>query len=134
MTVYVFGNEDQTVDNLAITVAKKLCSYLKGQVTFELIQPNEDLPFSNGQDVVILDVVDGIENVKILTATEIGQLKLSPRFSAHDFDLGLQLKYLKKLGRLGKVTIVGLPMSKEIDYLSVHSIFKKLVAQDMQGS
>jgi hypothetical protein len=48
--------------------------------------------------------------------------------------LGFQIKYLKKIGKLGKVTIVGLPMQGELDYLRIQSIFKKLVAQEMQGS
>jgi hypothetical protein len=52
----------------------------------------------------------------------------------HDFDLAFQLRYLKKLGKLGEVTIIGIPQEGEIDYLRIQSIFRKLVAHDMQGS
>ncbi|MCX6784271.1 MAG: hypothetical protein NT141_04405 [candidate division WWE3 bacterium] len=134
MNVYVFGNEDVNEDKLAMEVAKKLVVDFGGQIKFEFVKPNADLPFENSEDVVILDVIAGLDFSKVLSDMELNHLSLSPRNSAHDFDLGLQLKYLKKLGRLGKVTIVGLPMSPEVDYSSVHSIFKKLVAQDMHGS
>jgi hypothetical protein len=52
----------------------------------------------------------------------------------HDFDLGFQLKYLQKIGKLGEVTIIGLPINKTPDYLRIQSILRKLVAQDIQGS
>ena len=53
---------------------------------------------------------------------------------AHDFDLPFQLRYLKKLGKLGTVTVIGIPQEGEVDHLLIKSIFRKLVAQDMQGS
>ena len=52
----------------------------------------------------------------------------------HDFDLAFQLRYLKKLGKLGEITIVGIPQEGEIDYFRIQSILRKLVAHDMQGS
>jgi hypothetical protein len=51
-----------------------------------------------------------------------------------DFDLAFQLRYLKKIGRLGEVNVVGVPQDGEVDYSRVMSILRKLVAQDMQGS
>jgi hypothetical protein len=59
---------------------------------------------------------------------------LSPRGSVHDFDLTFQLRYLKKLGKLGVVTVIGTPQEAEVDHLRIKSIFRKLVAHDMQGS
>ena len=57
-----------------------------------------------------------------------------PRTTVHDFDLAFQLKYLKKIGRLGEVYVLGIPKEGEVDYSRVISILRKLVAQDMQGS
>jgi hypothetical protein len=54
--------------------------------------------------------------------------------SVHDFDLGFQLLYLKKLGKLKNFLIIGIPMKGEINYLRIQSILRKLVAQDIQGS
>jgi len=133
MTVYVFGNEDVDLDTRAILVARKLGQDLPN-IKFVMTKPNEDLPFDNKQDVIIMDVVDGLSEVKLIEDAELEKVILPPRTTAHDFDLGFQLKYLKKLGKLGRVTLIGLPMHGEIDYSRIHSIFKKLVAQDIQGS
>ncbi|OGL87466.1 hypothetical protein A3I40_02120 [Candidatus Uhrbacteria bacterium RIFCSPLOWO2_02_FULL_48_12] len=133
MKVYIFGNEDLAEDNRAFEVAKQLRASLRG-IEFIKVKPNEDLPFANEGRVIIMDTVWGIKNVEVLGNQDLDRLALSPRASVHDFDLGWQLKYLKKLGKLGEVIIIGLPMQGEIDYRLIHSIFKKLVAQDIQGS
>ena len=167
MVVYIFGNRDLPGDNGAFKVAKKLGTDLK-DVQFVEVKLNEDLPFDNGENVVIMDVVKGLDKVTLLDTSfwgpkglqnpdsspakrdqddeevdsgrgqndEVGKgsIVLPPRNSVHDFDLGFQLKYLKKLGKLGKVTIIGLPQSGNVDYDSIQSILRKLVAQDIQGS
>jgi Ni,Fe-hydrogenase maturation factor len=83
---------------------------------------------------VILDTVQGISEVALVEGVEIATLILSPRGSVHDFDLAFQLRYLKKLGKLGDVTVIGVPQEGEVDHLLIKSIFRKLVAHDMQGS
>ena len=70
----------------------------------------------------------------LIEGDEIDGLILSPRASVHDFDLAFQLRYLKKLNKLGEVTIIGIPQEGEVDYLRIQSILRKLVAHDMQGS
>lgn len=132
MKVFVFGNKDHEEDKLSFVVVKKL-GKIKG-IEFVEVKPNQDLPFVGSETVVMIDVVMGIDEVKLITESEIDKLVLPPRNSAHDYDLGFQLKYLLKLGKLNKIRIIGLPMNGNVDYDSIHSIFKKLVAQDMQGS
>jgi Ni,Fe-hydrogenase maturation factor len=83
---------------------------------------------------VILDTVQGTPDVALVEGGGIDELILSPRGSVHDFDLAFQLRYLKKLGKLGDVTIVGIPQEGEVDHLRIKSIFRKLVAHDMHGS
>lgn len=133
MNVYIFGNEDLSFDNQAIKVAEKLNGLIDG-CDFINIKPNQDLPFVDEKDVVIMDTVEGIEDIKIIEDEDLKNITLAGKTSTHDFDLGFQLKYLKKIGKLGKITIIGLPMEKEVDYLRIQSILRKLVAQDMQGS
>lgn len=133
MKVYIFGNEDVADDNRAFEVAEKLATDFDS-MEFIKVKPNEDLPFAGEMRVVIMDAIEGIKNVEVLGNFDLDKLVLPPRAGVHDYDLGVQLKYLKKLGKLGEVIIIGLPMQGEIDYNRVHSIFKKLVAQDMQGS
>lgn len=133
MKVFVFGNQDSASDNIAILAAEKLEGEVDG-VEFLVLAPNEDLPFASRERVVLMDVVSGTQKVMLIEGGRLERLKLSPRNSVHDFDLGFQLKYLAKLGRLGEVKVIGLPMGKEPDYLRIKSILRKLVAQDMQGS
>lgn len=91
MTIYVFGNNDVPGDSLEIKIVK----------------PNEDVEFDS-KNPVILDTVEGINKIKILkNINEIQKIKSS---TVHDFDLGFQLKYLKKIGKIDGVTIIGVPM------------------------
>ena len=131
MKIYVFGNEYVAEDKRAIEVARELEDAIE-DISFVFVKPNEDVPFVNERHVVILDTVQGIQDVALFEGVD--GVILSPRGSVHDFDLAFQLRYLKKLGKLGEVTIIGIPQEGEIDYLRIQSIFRKLVAHDMQGS
>ena len=133
MNIYVFGNEYVAADKRALEVARELEDTVEG-ISFVFVSPNEDVPFVNERHVVILDTVQGIQNVALVEGDRIDELILSPRASVHDFDLAFQLRYLKKLKKLGEVTIIGIPQEGEVDYLRTQSIFRKLVAHDMQGS
>jgi Ni,Fe-hydrogenase maturation factor len=133
MKVYVFGNEDQPDDKLAFAVAEKLKNRIKG-LKFVKVSPNQDLPFAGEKKVVILDVVQGINKVTEINNPDLDRLILSKSITVHDFDLGYQLKYLKKIGKLGEITIIGLPIQENVDYFLIQSILRKLTAQDMQGS
>jgi len=133
MEIYVFGNEQVAEDKRAIEVARDLEGAIE-DISFVFVAPNEDVPFVDEPHVVILDTVQGIEDVALIEGDRIGELILSPRGSVHDFDLAFQLRYLKKLGKLGEVTIVGIPQEGGLDHLRIQSILRKLVAHDMQGS
>jgi len=132
MVVYVFGNTDIENDNGAIEFAKKT---RVENIEFEFIDTNDDLPVSNNGTIYILDTMMGIEEVTLFSEKDIDKLEVAPRTTAHDYDLGFQLKYLTKIGRLKKVAIIALPMDKKkVNYERIHLILRKLVAQDMQGS
>src|SRR5215212_9932664 len=133
MNVYVFGNQYVAEDKRAIEVAIELEGAIDG-ISFVFVNPNEDVPFVDQRHAVILDTVEGIQDVALVEGDRIDWLVLSPRGSVHDFDLAFQLRYLKKLGKLVEVTIVGIPQEGELDYRRIQSIFRKLVAHDMQGS
>jgi Ni,Fe-hydrogenase maturation factor len=133
MNVYVFGNEHVAEDIRAIEVAQELQNTVE-DVSFVFVNPNEDVPFANEPRIVILDTIQGLQDVALVEGDAIDRLTLSPRGSVHDFDLAFQLRYLKKLGKLEEVTLIGIPQEGEVDHLLIKSIFRKLVAQDMQGS
>ena len=133
MKIYVFGNWDLESDNNALKITKKLGKDFDC-LEFIEVKPNQDVSFEGEDNVIILDVIEGLKETRVFNEKQIDKLVLPPRNSVHDFDLGFQLKYLKKLGKIKNVKIVGLPRTGNVDYSSIHSIFKKLVAQDMQGS
>ena len=133
MKVYVFGNEYVAGDRRAIEVGGELEGAIE-EISFIFVDPNADVPFANERHVVILDTVEGIEDVALLEGDRVDGLILPPRGSVHDFDLAFQLRYLKKLNKLGEVTIIGIPQEGDVDHLRIQSILRKLVAHDMQGS
>ena len=133
MIIYVFGNEDHSQDSLGITVSQKLTKDFP-EIDFHVLPPNSDIPINQEKTVNIIDAADGISEVTLITEKNLNKIVISPRSTLHDYDLSFQLKYLIKIGRLKNFNIVGLPLLGKVDYDLIHSIFKKLVAQDMQGS
>ena len=133
MQIYVFGNKDAPGDVGAIEVAEGVGGAVDG-VSFVFVGPNEDVPFVDEERVVVLDVVHGMREVALISGNDIDRFAPPPRTTVHDFDLAFQLRYLKKIGRLGEVCVLGIPKEGEVDYSRVISILRKLVAQDMQGS
>ena len=131
--IYVFGNPDFEDDTLALKVSKKLESKLK-DIEFIMVNPNEDLPFVDEDKVTILDTVQGIDKISLISEKDLDRIQLQKSTTVHDYDLSFQLKYLKKLGKLKKFAIIGIPKNRKVYYLRIHSILRKLVAQDMQGS
>lgn len=132
-TVYVFGNEDVAEDNAPFVLCDRLSKDFP-TLEFVKVAPNADLPFAGQGSVTIFDTIQGISTVTVFSEQNLKHLVLSPRTSVHDFDLGFQLKFLMKIGKLKHITLIGLPMGIDVPYDSIHETFKKFVAQDMQGS
>ena len=133
MNVFVFGNQDFPPDAAVLALLPRLQTDFPA-VTFQTVYPNEDLPAEFTGRVVILDAVEGIKKVTLLTQANAASIVSPPRFGVHDYDLGFQLKYLSKLGKLTNFTIIGVPMNEAVDYDSIQVTLRKLVAQDIQGS
>jgi len=132
MKVYVFGNPDLDLDNRPFLVAENFKDF--PGIEFEFINPNEDLNLNPQTQAIIIDTIFGLKKITLLSNSDIAKLIPPPRNTAHDYDLGFQLKYLQKLGRLPPIIIIGLPPTGFLNYDLIHSIFKKLVAQDIHGS
>lgn len=133
MKVYVFGNRDSELDNRALKICDKMV-HRNNDVEFIEIKTNQDLPFNNKENVVIIDTISNIQQITLLKEADVEKIIPAPRTTVHDFDLGFQLKYLQKIGKLGRVTIIGVPQKGRVDYRRIQSILRKLVAQDIQGS
>lgn len=133
MRIYVFGNPDFEGDNQVYNIVKIIKKKFPVLEFVEII-PGEDFPLSDKGCITLIDTVEGLDKVEVLDENKIDKLVLIKSVSVHDWDLGFQLKYLKKLGKLKKIRIIGIPKHKNIDYLRIHSILRKLVEQDIQGS
>lgn len=101
-TVYVFGNEFLEGDTFAHEVASHLL-----QVKVEKCRSPDDLLSVDEQEILLLDVVKGVEKPVLLQ--NVDQLKSRKLMSLHDFDLGFFLKLLDELGLGKKIKILGVP-------------------------
>ncbi len=128
--IYFLGNEDVEIDNQATNVLKHLKPI--NDTIYVHIKPNDDIPSEDF--LIIVDTVVGIDKIVQITEENLSQFTLPPRTSAHDYDLGFQLRYLHKIGKVKHFTIIGIPPSSSPDYDLIHSILRKLVAHDIQGS
>ncbi len=57
--------------------------------------------------------MEGIEDIVQINSIE--QLQANRIYSMHDFDLGYNIKILKKLGMIDSVNIIGIPMKIDKD-------------------
>ena len=109
-TIFLFGNPELAMDSLPLKIAPRLRHEFPS-ISFEVKDPNEewDVP----EELVVIDTVVGIKEVMVFN--DLDEFAGSPQMTMHDFDALANLKYLKKLGKLKKVTIIGVPpeMSKE---------------------
>ncbi len=104
MTVFVFGNPDLPEDSLPIRLLPKLKKRFS-DIDFQIKDPNEDWDIP--EEMVVIDTVTGIDRVTVFSDLE--HFASAPRLTMHDFDLGSYLKYLKKLGKLKNIKIIGVP-------------------------
>ena len=130
MNIYLFGNQDHQQDSLAFKIAQQVKQQFPN-LKFISIKPNEDLPFENQEQVIIMDAVEGIFEITLITEKNIDKIQLPPRFSAHDFDLGFQLKYLQKLDKLKKFIIIGLPMNQRVSFKKIKQIFDQFISGEL---
>ncbi len=102
--IFVGGNPLIEQDNLALQVAEELRGKIKG-VEFAAIESLDEI--KERKNICIMDVAHGIKKVELIESVD--ELQTAQPFSAHDFDLAMQLKILQKMGKLGKVKIIAVP-------------------------
>ncbi len=132
MKILISGNHLVDEDNLALKILPEL-KRIFPEIVFREFDPNENLEDLEG-NITILDVAKGINDVKLIK--DLDKIEASETYSLHDFDLGFNLKLLKKIGRLDKIRIIAIPynISEKQALNQVQLILRKLVAQLMQGS
>lgn len=102
--IFIFGNPDLAMDSLPIRLIPKLQKKFP-DISFEIKDPNEewDIP----EEMTIIDTAVGIDEVTVFDDLE--SFSQTPQLSMHDFDALTNLRYMKKLGRLKKIMIIGVP-------------------------
>jgi len=104
MKIFVFGNLDLSEDSLPLRLVPKL-EKLFPRHHFVIKDPNEewDMP----EEFFVIDTVQGIDKVAVFD--DLDKFEKAPRTTMHDFDALTNLRYLKKLGKIKKIKIIGLP-------------------------
>jgi len=142
MKVSVFGNADLKEDSLVVEMVPVLRKEFP-EVEFKIEDPSEGLnpPSCRAclpamQNLarqapelwVILDVGKGVNGVKVFD--DLGKLVDERRVSLHDYDVAMELKLLRKIGRVGKVKIIvaEMGMEREKAERAVIAELKKLVS------
>ena len=123
MTIFVFGNPDLAMDSIPIKILPQLQKKFPS-IQFEVKDPNEewDVP----EELIIIDtVISGCDTSRLFN--DLDEFVGAPQLTMHDFDALANLKYLKKLGILKKVRIIGLPpnISEKRAVESIDKILKE---------
>lgn len=129
MKIYVFGNPLVPEDSVPLQILPELKKKFP-TIEFVVTDPNEDFPPDDEKDLVIIDTVMGIKKPMILDLDSFERKKNTP-VSPHDYDLLFHLLILKKLKRLNKVIIVGIPNKIESSLIfQRNKIIKDLITKD----
>ncbi|MDZ7587625.1 MAG: hypothetical protein U0946_07775 [Patescibacteria group bacterium] len=101
MKISVFGNPDLKEDNAAIKLIPSLRKkYPEAEIKVE--DPTEGL--KPVDDWIIVDVCQGID--KLTEFEDIDKFESLRRVSVHDYEVSMELKLLKKLGKIKKLKII----------------------------
>lgn len=104
MKISIFGNPDVKEDNAAIKLIPSLKKkYPKTEIKIE--DPAGGL--EPADDWLIVDVCAGIK--EITEFTDLDKFEALRRVSVHDYEVVTELKLLKKLGKIKKLTILAIP-------------------------
>ena len=102
--VYVFGNPEISSDSLPLRILDELHTR-RPDIDFQVLDPNENWPET--EEMTVIDTVVGIKEAVIFE--DLDKFEAAPTLTMHDFDALAQMRLLKKIGRLKKVRIIGLP-------------------------
>lgn len=109
--ILVYGNPLVKEDSLPLRILPKLRKRFP-KIQFTEADPTELLQ-ADHDELWILDVAKGISDAVIINDLSLLEQPSSETVSVHDYDLGLDLALLAKLGKLEKVRIIAIPMGME---------------------
>lgn len=103
-TVYCLGNSLVKDDNLPIQMMPYLKKELP-QFLFRHFDPTETDKICDRP--IFVDTILGSKKITIYS--DLSEFQLSPRVSAHDYDLPLFLGLMIKLSKIKNFTLIGIP-------------------------
>ena len=121
--VYVFGIPLVKEDSLPLKLINKLKKEFPS-IEFKEFDTTEDLEIK--KELNIIDTVKGIRKVELIE--DIDKIITDKIYSMHDFDLGYNLKLLKKMKMIEKVRIFGIPvnMKEKKAFLELCKLISKI--------
>jgi hypothetical protein len=108
MNIYCIGNVLLDTDNLPLRLMDRLRGVFPDYDFLEA-DPNEN--FFPEEGAVIIDTVVGVSEVTVFTSLD--EFVPAPHVSVHDYDLAFHLRFLRKVGKLPPLTIIGIPQDME---------------------
>lgn len=119
--IYVAGNLLLKEDSLPLKLMPLLAKKFP-KIKFIEFEPTENFP--KEKNLLILDTVAGLKKACLIS--DISKFEFQKPYSLHDFDLGLNLKLMQKIGYIKKFTIIGVPqkISKRRALLQVSRLIK----------
>lgn len=111
MTIYCIGNLLIKEDSLPLQLLPKLQKEFPDIFCFEM-DPTENFIPEEGS--ILIDTVQAIKNITVFSSLE--KFADASHVSAHDYDLLLHLKLLKKIGKVSRITIIGIPYHMHIKH------------------
>ena len=102
--IWLFGNIDLPQDSLPLRLQERLSSEFPN-IKFIVQDPLDEWVMP--EELFIIDTVQGLDKVTVFNSLD--QFQKTSSVTMHDFDLGMQLRMLQKVGQLPPLTIFGLP-------------------------
>jgi Ni,Fe-hydrogenase maturation factor len=109
MKIFCFGNPLVKEDRLPLEIAdslKKIFPNIEFIKAYSIEDVEEQL--EEEKEIVIIDTVKNIDKIKIFEEKDIA---LSKIYSLHDFDIGIYVKLMKKMGKIKSAKIIGIPQN-----------------------
>lgn len=102
--IYCLGNSLLKNDSLPLKIRPALVKEFP-DIDFVVFDPTEENEISDKP--IFLDSVVGLRKIRIFN--DLKKFQLSPKNSAHDFDLPVLLGLILKLKKIKSFTIIGVP-------------------------
>lgn len=121
-TFYVAGNLLVREDSVPLKIMGRLQKKFPHH-EFKEFDPTEDFP--KEESLNILDTVVGPEDVQVIK--DVDKIVTGKVYSLHNFDLGFNLKLMKKAGKLKSLRVIGIPAHMDEDR-AFREVSKKIIS------